>query len=111
MNFKTILGVGAVVWIGYILYKNNKQDKLIEEIKNQLEDAKAKIEGTASQVITELPTRIKETFGMTKPNVDLELFGNVKQQYNASKNATVSPAVINVINEAGLPYEKFQEGM
>ena len=59
-----------------------------------------------------VPTKIKETFGMTRPNIDVQLFGTeVKQAYNASKNATVSPAVIQVINEAGLPYEKFQEGM
>jgi uncharacterized protein YjbJ (UPF0337 family) len=111
MNLKTLLGIGGIAWIAYILYKNNKQDMLIQEIKNELEDAKAKLEGAASQVITELPTKVKETFGMSTPNIDMQLFGNVKQSYNASKNATVAPAVIQVINEAGLPYEKFQEGM
>jgi hypothetical protein len=108
INFKTILGVGTIAWLGYVIYKNNKQDKLIQEIKNELEDAKAKIEGVN---ISELPTKIKETFGMTKPNVDLELFGNVKQPYNASKNATVSPAPYQVVNESGMPYEKYSEGM
>jgi hypothetical protein len=111
MNVKTLLGIGVIAWLGYILYKSNKQDKLIEEIKNQLEDAKNKLEGTASQVITELPTRVRETFGMDTPNIDMQLFGNVKKRFDASKNATVAPAVIQVINEAGLPYEKFQEGM
>jgi hypothetical protein len=111
-NLRTLLGVGTIVWIGYILYKNNKQDKLIQEIKNELEDAKNKIETATGQVITELPTRVKETFGMTRPNVDLQIFGDkVSQKYNASKNATVSPAIVNVINEEGLPYEKFQQGM
>ncbi len=111
MNVKTLLGIGGIAWIAYILYKNNKQDMLIQEIKNELEDAKAKLEGTASQVITELPTKIKETFGMSTPNIDMQLFGDVKKRFDASKNATVAPAVIQVINESGLPYEKFQEGM
>jgi len=111
MNIKTLLGIGGIAWIAYILYKNNKQDMLIQEIKNELEDAKAKLEGAASQVITELPTRVRETFGMDTPNIDMQLFGNVKKRFDASKNATVAPAVIQVINEAGLPYEKFQEGM
>lgn len=112
MNTKTLLALGGVAWIAYILYKNNKQDKLIQEIKNELEDAKGKLEMAAGQAITELPTKIKETFGMTRPNVDVQLFGTeIKKRYDATKNATVSPAVIQVINEAGLPYEKFQEGM
>ena len=83
----------------------------LSENEGQLEDAKNKLEGTASQVITELPTRVRETFGMDTPNIDMQLFGNVKKRFDASKNATVAPAVIQVINEAGLPYEKFQEGM
>ena len=112
MEMKNLLLLGGLGWLGYVIYKNNKQDKLIQEIKNELEDAKGKLEMVAGQAITELPTKIKETFGMTRPNIDLQLFGTeVKQAYNASKNATVSPAVIQVINEAGLPYEKFQEGM
>lgn len=112
MNTKTLLALGGIAWIAYILYKNNKQDKLIQEIKNELEDAKGKLEMATGQVITELPTKVKETFGMTKPNVDLQLFGSeVKKRYNASKNATVAPAIVQVDNEAGMPYEKFQEGM
>ena len=97
-NLKTLLGIGTIAWIGYILYKNNKQDKLIQEIKNELEDAKAKMEGVSGQVITELPTKVKETFGMATPNVDLQIFGDkVSQIYNASKNATVAPAPYQVV--------------
>lgn len=112
MNTKTLLLLGGAAWLVYVLYKNNKQDRLIQEIKNELEDAKEKLEMATGQVITELPTKIKETFGMKKPNVDLQIFGDkVSQIYNASKNATVSPATLQVINESGLPYEKFEEGM
>jgi uncharacterized protein YjbJ (UPF0337 family) len=96
-NLKTLLGVGTIAWLGYVIYKNNKQDKLIQEIKNELEDAKAKLEGVN---ISELPTKVKETFGMAKPNVDLQIFGDkVSQVYNASKNATVAPAPYQVVVE------------
>jgi uncharacterized protein YjbJ (UPF0337 family) len=96
-NLKTILGVGTIAWLGYVIYKNNKQDKLIQEIKNELEDAKAKLEGVN---ISALPAKVKETFGMAKPNVDLQIFGDkVSQVYNASKNATVSPAPYQVVVE------------
>jgi uncharacterized protein YjbJ (UPF0337 family) len=96
-NLKTLLGVGTIAWLGYVIYKNNKQDKLIQEIKNELEDAKAKLEGVN---ISALPAKVKETFGMAKPNVDLQIFGDkVSQVYNASKNATVSPAPYQVVVE------------
>jgi len=94
-NLKTLLGVATIGWLGYVIYKNNKQDKLIQEIKNELEDAKAKLEGVN---ISALPTKVKETFGMAKPNVDLQIFGDkVSQVYNASKNATVAPAPYQVV--------------
>ena len=96
-NLKTLLGVATIGWLGYVIYKNNKQDKLIQEIKNELEDAKAKLEGVN---ISALPAKVKETFGMAKPNVDLQIFGDkVSQVYNASKNATVSPAPYQVVVE------------
>lgn len=98
MNFKTLLGLGTIAWLGYVIYKNNKQDKLIQEIRNELDDAKAKLETASGQVITELPTKVKETFGMGKSNVDLQIFGDkVSQVYNASKNATVAPAPYQVV--------------
>jgi hypothetical protein len=94
-NLKTLLGVATIAWLGYVIYKNNKQDKLIQEIKNELEDAKAKLEGVN---ISALPAKVKETFGMAKPNVDLQIFGDkVSQVYNASKNATVAPAPYQVV--------------
>jgi len=94
-NLKTLLGVATIAWLGYVIYKNNKQDKLIQEIKNELEDAKAKLEGVN---ISALPEKVKETFGMAKPNVDLQIFGDkVSQVYNASKNATVAPAPYQVV--------------
>jgi hypothetical protein len=90
-NLITIAGIG---WIIYALYKNQQQDKQIAELKLQLQNA--------NTALTQPQTKeVKSTYEVSKQviNPKADFFPNdiMIQRFDATKNATTSPAPTQVI--------------
>ena len=90
-NLLTIAGVG---WIIYALYKNQQQDKQIAELKTALQNANTAYSQPQSK-------SVQSTYEVSKqvinPKAGLFPTDIMVQKFDASKNATTSPAPTQVI--------------
>lgn len=102
---KTLLTIGVIIWIGYILYKNNEQDMAMKDLSHRVHA----LEQSLAQAMTnnipddvpgaqQLPTPVIQTSLTPAQNSQMyndRILGMLPRRslmnYNASGNATVSP--------------------
>jgi hypothetical protein len=89
-NLLTIAGIG---WIIYALYKNQEQDKQIAELKTQLQNANTALTQPQSKSVQSSYEVSKQVIN---PKADLFPTDIMVQKFDASKNATSSPAPTQV---------------
>ena len=89
-NLLTIAGIG---WIIYALYKNQEQDKQIAELKTQLQNANTALTQPQSKSVQSSYEVSKQVIN---PKADLFPTDIMVQKFDASKNATTSPAPTQV---------------
>jgi hypothetical protein len=89
-NLLTIAGIG---WIIYALYKNQEQDKQIAELKTQLQNANNALTQPQSKSVQ---SSYEVTKQVINPKADLFPTDIMVQKFNATKNATTSPAPTQV---------------
>jgi hypothetical protein len=90
-NLITIAGIG---WIIYALYKNQEQDKKILALTTALENANIALKKASEPKVTNSTYEV----AMQPINPKAELFPTdiMVQKFDASKNATTSPAPTQV---------------
>lgn len=90
-NLLTIAGVG---WIIYALYKNQKQDKQIAELKTALQNANTAYSQPQSKSVE---SKYQVEKQVINPKAELFPTDILVQKFDSSKNATTSPAPTQVI--------------
>jgi hypothetical protein len=94
MKMKNLLTIAGVGWIIYALYKNQQQDKEIADLKMQLQNAN---NATMQPQSKSVQSNFEVSKQVINPKADLFPNDIMVQKFDASKNATTSPALTQVI--------------